>query len=441
VRDFAVSDSPAVQEQLDRLAALSLPQGRLGLGPVRELLSRLGDPHKAMPPVFHIAGTNGKGSTSAFLVAMLRAGGKRVHQFSSPHLVRYNERIRLANELVGDEMLADLLREVLDAGADIGASFFEITTVAAFLGFARVEADACVVEVGLGGRFDATNVIEHPAIGGIASLGLDHERFLLAEEEGAPTHPMARIAFEKAGIVKPGVPVATQSYGPEAQSEIERAARVAGSALHMRGLDWDATAAEAIEYRDRHGALTLPLPALPGAFQIDNAALAVAMLRHQDRVTVSAGAMAQGIREAQWPARLQWLSAGPLTALAPDARVLLDGGHNPDAGRVLGDYLATLDRPIHAVGAMLAAKDAAGFIAPVAAHLASFTAVPLPGHDAFTAADLARIAAEAGVGRTGTAASVGDALRALEGAAGTVLICGSLYLAGEVLRANGELPA
>ncbi|WP_066552772.1 bifunctional folylpolyglutamate synthase/dihydrofolate synthase [Croceicoccus bisphenolivorans] len=439
MRDFAVSDSPAVQEQLDRLAALSLPQGRLGLDPVRELLARLGDPHRAMPPAFHIAGTNGKGSTSAFLVAMLRAGGKRVHQFTSPHLVRYNERIRLANELVDDATLADLLREVLDAGEDIGASFFEITTAAAFLGFSRVEADACVIEVGLGGRFDASNVIEHPAACGIASLGLDHERFLLAPEEGTPAHPMARIAFEKAGIVKPGCPVVTQAYGPDAQDQIERAARIAGAPLHMRGADWQASAGATIEYSDRHGSLTLPLPALPGAFQADNAALAVAILRHQDRVTVPAQAIADGIAEARWPARLQWLPEGPLTALVPESKVLLDGGHNPDAGQVLADYLATLDAPIHAVGAMLAAKDAHGFLAPFAYRLASYTAVSLSGHEAYAPADLAAIAARAGVGKTGTAPSLETALSAID-TAGIVLICGSLYLAGEVLRINGPLP-
>ncbi|MDR7103482.1 folylpolyglutamate synthase/dihydrofolate synthase family protein [Croceicoccus sp. BE223] len=439
MRDFATSDSPAVQAQLDRLAALSLPQGRLGLGPVRELLARLGDPHLSLPPVFHIAGTNGKGSTSAFLVAMLQAGGHRVHQYTSPHLVRYNERIRLADRLIGDAMLADLLREVLDAGADIGASFFEITTVAAFLGFARVPADACVIEVGLGGRFDATNVIVHPACCGIASLGIDHERFLLAPEDGAPTHPMARIAFEKSGIVKPGAPLVTQRYGPEAQSEIERAARVAGAPLHMRGQDWHADADLALEYRDRDGALTLPLPALPGAFQGDNAALAIAMLRHQDRVIVSARAMAEGLRHARWPARLQWLPDGPLTRLAPHARVLLDGGHNPDAGRVLADYLASLDGPIHAVGAMLAAKDARGFLAPFGDRLASFTAVPLASHEAFAPVDLAAIAADAGVPHTHTADSIEHALSAIE-TDGTILVCGSLYLAGEVLRANGPLP-
>lgn len=440
MRDFAVSDDAAVQAQLDRLAALSLPQGRLGLETVRELLARVGDPHLSLPPVFHVAGTNGKGSTCAFLVAMLRAHGLAVHQYSSPHLVRYNERIRLANALVGDAMLAELLREVLDAGEDLGASFFEVTTAAAFLGFARVPADACVVEVGLGGRFDATNVIPRPAACGIASLGLDHERFLLAPDADAPAHPMARIAFEKAGIVKPGVPVVTQAYGAQATDQIERAARLAGAPLHMRGDGWSASLGATLDYEDRHGALTLPPPALPGAFQADNAALAIAMLRHQDRVTVSREAMAQGLAGARWPARLQWLPDGPLTRLAQGSRVLLDGGHNPDAGAALADYIDGLEGPIHAVSAMLAAKDAAGFLGPFAGRLASLTAIPLPpGHEALAPTDLARIAGDVGIARTEIAGSLEQALGQVPPGS-TALICGSLYLAGEVLRANGPLP-
>lgn len=437
MRDFAISESPAVQKQLDRLAALSLPQGRIGLGPVRELLSRLGDPHLSLPPVFHIAGTNGKGSTSAFLRAMLEAGGLRVHQFTSPHLVRYNERIRLAGDLISDDALADSLKEVLDTGEDIGASFFEITTAAAFLAFARTPADACVIEVGLGGRFDATNVIDHPACCAIASLGMDHERFLLAPEDGAPSHPLARIAFEKAGIVKPGCPVVTQAYPPEAQSEIERAAMVAGAPLHMRGADWDMTAADFIAYRDRHGELTLPLPTLPGAFQATNAALAVAMIRHQDHVSVTSEAMAQGIRAARWPARLQWLGNGPLTA--GGARILLDGGHNPDAARVISDYLAGLGEPVHVVVAMLEAKDAKGYLEPLSPHLASLTAIPVPdGHEGHAPTALAAIASDLGIASS-HAPSLEEALRAVPAGA-PVLVGGSLYLAGEVLRANGEVP-
>ncbi|HVQ25095.1 MAG TPA: bifunctional folylpolyglutamate synthase/dihydrofolate synthase, partial [Planctomycetota bacterium] len=331
---------PAVQAQLDRLAALSLPQGRLGLETIRELLALLGDPQKHLPPVFHVAGTNGKGSTCAYLRAMLEAEGLTVHTAIKPHLVRYNERIRIAGELVSDEELAALLKEVLDTAEDLGASFFEVTTAATFLAFARHPADACIIEVGLGGRFDATNVLEQPAVCGIATLGIDHEAFLLVPEDGVPEDPTCRIAFEKAGIARPGSPLVTQAYAEDVELEIERRAGLAGAPLHMRRHDWWAEVAETIEYRDRHGELTLPLPQLPGRHQGDNAALAVAMLRHQDRVSVSPAAMAEGIRAARWPARLQLLGAGPLTALAPGREVWLDGGHNADAGLAIGRHFA-----------------------------------------------------------------------------------------------------
>jgi dihydrofolate synthase / folylpolyglutamate synthase len=439
MRDFAVSDDPRVQAQLDRLEALSVPQGRLGLDAIRALLDRIGNPQNTMPPAFHIAGTNGKGSTSAFLRFMLEADGKRVHQFTSPHLVRYNERIRLAGTMISDDALATLLAEVIDAGENVGASFFEVTTAAAFLAFSRTPADACVIEVGLGGRFDASNVLARPAVCGIATLGMDHERFLLAPDDSAPAHPMARIAFEKAGIAKQGVPMVTQAYGPEAADAIAAIAASKGCPLHMRGEDWDAVSNDTIDYRDRHGELALPMPALPGAHQADNAALAVAMLRHQDRVTVSPAAMVQGIENARWPARLQWLSDGPLTALAAPVRVLLDGGHNPDAARVLAAYLAALDRKPHAICAMLDNKDAHGFLTPLAPHLAGLTAVPIPGHACHPPEYLAKIAADLGLA-SGTALSVEDALTRVTGTDTPVLICGSLYLAGRVLRANGELP-
>ena len=292
--DFATSADPAVQRQLDRLAALSVPQGRLGLGTIRALLERLGNPHLRLPPVFHVAGTNGKGSTCAFLRATLEADGKRVHATTSPHLVRYNERIRVAGRLIEDARLAELLAEVLDAGEELAPSFFEVTIAAAFVEFAGVPADACVIEVGLGGRFDATNVIEDPAICGIAALGIDHERFLLAPEEGVPSEPLARIAFEKAGIVKPGRPVVALSYPEGAFLEVERAAMAAGAPLAVKGRDWDGSAELAgLHYRDRHGELALPAPTLPGPHQIENAALAIAMLRHQDVVSVSREAMAE----------------------------------------------------------------------------------------------------------------------------------------------------
>ena len=440
MRDFAVSDDPRVQAQLDRLEALSVPQGRLGLDAIRVLLDRLGNPHRAMPPAFHIAGTNGKGSTSAFLRFMLEAGGKRVHQFTSPHLVRYNERIRLAGELISDEALADLLAEVIDAGENVGASFFEVTTAASFLAFSRVPADVCVIEVGLGGRFDASNILEHPAACGIATLGMDHERFLLAPDESAPSEPMARIAFEKAGIAKPGVPLVTQAYGPQAADSIAVVAAAKGCPLHMRGADWEAIAAEcSLQYRDRHGELTLPLPNLSGSHQADNAALAVAMLRYQDVVSVDNAALAEGIRNANWPARLQWLCDGPLTALVKPGRILLDGGHNPDAARALAGFLATLEHRPHAICAMLDNKAARGFLSPLAPYLASLTAVPIPGHACHPPEYLVEVASELGI-QASVALSVGQALAGMKTSRSPVLICGSLYLAGMVLRANGEFP-
>ncbi|MGB5777589.1 MAG: folylpolyglutamate synthase/dihydrofolate synthase family protein [Allopontixanthobacter sediminis] len=425
--DFAQSADPAVQRQLDRLAALSLPQGRFGLETIHVLMDRLGNPHRQLPPVFHVAGTNGKGSTCAFLRAMLEAQGLSVHMATSPHLVRYNERIRIAGKLIGDALLADLLAEVLDQSDDLAPSFFEVTIAATFLAFSRTPADACVVEVGLGGRFDATNVIEHPAACGIAALGIDHERFLLAPEDGAPEIPLARIAFEKAGIAKADCPLVTFNYPHEAQEEIKRAAEKAGAVLAMRGRDWDVSAIAGLEYRDKLGDLTLPLPTLPGQHQMQNAALAVAMLRHQDAVEVSSDAMAEGIRTATWPARLQRLSPGPLAA---EREVWLDGGHNPSAGEALQQHFA--GQRLHLIIGMLANKDPAAIIEPLARETASLTAVPVPQHDCHSRAAFGLRAVHA--------ADVPAAVAALPDDDLPVLIAGSLYLAGEVLRLNRELP-
>lgn len=433
MKDFAVSDSPRVQAQLDRLGRLTLPQGRLSLAPTRELLARLGNPHRALPPVFHVAGTNGKGSTCAYLRAILEADGRTVHAATKPHLVRYNERIRIAGKLIDDDLLAELLKEVLDAGEDLGPSFFEVTTAATFLAFARIPADACVIETGLGGRLDATNVLEEPAVCGIATLGLDHEAFLLAPEEGTPAEPLARIAFEKASIAKPGVPLVTQSYPAVAAAEVARTAARLGAPLFLRGRDWFADAAGSIAYRDQMGELALPLPAMLGRHQSDNAALAVAMLRHQQTVQVSHAAMGKGIVHARWPARLQRLGEGPLTALLPGRTIWLDGGHNPDAGLAIAAHFT--GSPLHLVVGMLAGKDPAAIVAPLRGRLASLSVVPVPGHashgpDAFaSAADIEALAMP----------DVPTALAAIPGP-GEVLIAGSLYLAGEVLRANEEIP-
>jgi len=428
MRDFGRSDDPRVQAQLDRLAALSLPQGRLGLETIRALMERLGNPHRQLPPVFHVAGTNGKGSTCAFLRAMLEAQGYRVHVTTSPHLVRYNERIRLAGELISDAMLADVLAEVLDAGEDLGPSFFEVTIAAAFLAFSRTPADVCVVEVGMGGRFDATNVLEPEALAacGIAALGLDHERFLLAPEDGVPKEPMARIAFEKAGIAKKGVPLVAMNNGEKPNREIALVAERVGAVLFAHNKDWYIGSQSGF-FEDKRGELDLPSPSLVGEHQMTNAGLAAAMLRAQTRIAVSDDAMLEGVRAARWPARMQRLGAGPLTGTRA---VWLDGGHNPDAGAALGEHFAG-QRVLLVIG-MIESKDPAAVIGPLAGSLASVSAVPVPGHDWHPASAFGPAARPA--------LDVPSAMAMLPEDGLPVLIAGSLYLAGEVLRRNAELP-
>lgn len=434
LKDFAISDNPRVQAQLDRLGALSLPSGRLGLEVIHELLARLGNPHRALPPVFHVAGTNGKGSTCAYLRTMLEAQGLTVHAATKPHLVRYNERIRIAGKLISDDLLADLLKEVLDLGHDLSPSFFEVTTAATFLAFHRIPADACVIEVGLGGRFDATNVLDGQAACGIATLGIDHKEFLLAPEAGVPADPLCRIAFEKAGIARPGVPLVTQSYPAKVTKTVIDHAMKVGARTAIRDLDWFAEVDGEIRFQDRQGEIIQPLPPLAGRHQADNAALAVAMLRHQDRVQVSPEAMAQGIRATRWPARLQFLGNGPLTALVPGRRVWLDGGHNADAGLAIARFFDQAS-PLHLITGMLANKDPAAIVAPLKGQLLSLSVVPAPGHEAHRPED---IAAHADL-PVRAFDCVAAALKALP-PTGDVLIAGSLYLAGEVLRLNREFP-
>ena len=380
---------------------------------------------------------------------MLEAQGLTVHTATKPHLVRYNERIRIAGKLIEDELLAALLEEVLDAGEDLSPSFFEVTAAAAFLAFARIPADACIIEVGLGGRFDATNVLERPAVCGIASLGIDHEAFLLRPEESVPTVPMERIAFEKASIAKQGVPLVTQNYGIDVAKVIRTISRATSAPMVMRGVHWWSQAGETIEYGDARGMLSLPLPSLAGAHQADNAALAVAMLRHQDSIAVSPEAMAVGVRATKWSARLQSLGRGPLTDSAPEVdEIWLDGGHNPDAARAIADFFATSEewrKPFIIIG-MLANKDAEAFIRLLAPVAGAIFGVPIPGNEHHLPSDLARLAQEAGIASVGTAPDVSTALaiinrrgRPSDGRP-PVLIAGSLYLAGEVLRLNRELP-
>ena len=432
--DHATSTSPAVQTQLDRLAALSPGADILGLKRIAALLHRLGDPHLALPPVLHVAGTNGKGSTCAFLRAAIEAAGHSVHVYSSPHLVRFNERIRIAGRLIDDDALAALLAEVLDVAGDICPSFFEVTTAAAFLAFARTPAAATIVEVGLGGRLDATNVIEQPLVTGIAALGIDHEAFL---GRGAVT-----IAGEKAGIAKRGVPLVTMAYAAPSRARIAAVAAAAGAPVLARGRDWTSETARAtMRYADAGFSVVTPRPRLVGAHQSRNLALAIAMLRHQGALSFPEAAYHAAADWATWRARMQRLSPGPLAALLPEGSELwLDGAHNPSAAAPVARALRSIAkrRPTTLVLGMLANKDAAGVLRLLAPSVSRVIAVPVPGHEHHAPAHLASLARGFGV-RSDTADTPAAALRRID-EAGVVLIAGSLYLAGEALVANHELP-
>jgi dihydrofolate synthase/folylpolyglutamate synthase len=427
--DFARSTNPQVQAQLDRLSKLSPAGDRLGLERISALLERLGRPQDALPPVFHVAGTNGKGSTVAFLRAALEASGHSVHVFTSPHLVRFNERIRIAGRLIEDGELAETLATVIDAGVGIEPSFFEVATAAAFVSFARTPADACILEVGLGGRLDATNVIERPLITGIANLALDHQQFL---GNGLPD-----IAGEKAAIAKAGVPLVTQLYPPAIGARIGEIAQERGASWLPRGGAWDAIARQGkLRYRDEQGVLDLPLPRLPGRHQAMNAALAIAMLRHQDALRVPPSALSAAMGWADWPARLQRLAPGPLIG---NREVWLDGGHNPSAARQIAIFARhQFDEPLHIVFASLATKDPPGMLEPFKGIAAHVHAVPIPDHACFTPSDLVEIAGELGFAADAHD-SVAEALNLIP-PDDRVLIFGSLYLAGAVLAANDQVP-
>ncbi|MDX3910904.1 MAG: folylpolyglutamate synthase/dihydrofolate synthase family protein [Sphingobium sp.] len=436
--DNATSTDPAVQAQLDRLWSLSPGADVLGLERVTQLLERIGNPHLSLPPVFHVAGTNGKGSTCAFLRAALEADGKSVHVFTSPHLVRFNERIRINGALISDAMLADYLEHVLDHADGIGASFFEVTTAVAFLSFAQHPADACIIEVGLGGRLDATNVLRSPAVCGIAQLGIDHQAFL--------GNTLSEIAAEKAGIAKPGVPLVTARYSTSLSPVIEAAATSAQAKWLPMGSQWDAAVyRERLHYRDALGKLDLPLPRLPGPHQPMNAALAIAMLRHQDALPVTEAALKVAPLWAQWPARLQRLDSGPLVDALPEgSTVWLDGGHNAAAGEMLGKFLNSLPpagQPLHLIVGMLANKDVDAFLAPLKGKVAHIHALPVPGHDHHGTDRFGAVAHswnidfsahEEATQAMGAIAAAGQPAR--------ILIAGSLYLAGDVLQRNDQLP-
>lgn len=402
----------------------------LTLDRVHRLLAALDHPERRLPPVIHLAGTNGKGSTQAMIRAGLEAGGDAVHAYTSPHLARFHERIRLAGELISEPALTALLDECVAANGADTITFFEITTCAAFLAFSRVKADWTLLEVGLGGRLDATNVVEKPALTIITPVSIDHQQYL--------GETLPEIAAEKAGIIKRGVPCVVGPQEEAGLAVIEARAARLGAALFVHGQHWHVWEERGrLVFQDERGLLDLPLPNLPGPHQVQNAGAAIAALRALGRDEAACEA---AVTRAFWPARMQRLRTGPLAASAPGVELWLDGGHNPAGGEAVAATLARMPpRETHLICGMLNTKDVRGYMRPLAPRAARLWAVSIPGEPNTLPAEVTRDAArEAGMVAK-AAGSVADALAAITQAnpQARVLICGSLYLAGQVLKDNG----
>ena len=412
----------------------------LGLERIERLLKRLGSPETKLPPLVHVAGTNGKGSLVAYLRAMAEAAGYRVHVYTSPHLVRFNERIRVASELIEDDVLDELLTECEEANGDTPISFFDITTALAFLAFSRVPAELGIIEVGMGGRFDSTNVIE-PVLSAITPVGYDHTGFLGDKLEG--------IAWEKAGILKRATPAVIGRQREISAQVIETEAAKLAAPLFRMGREWQVIPQEAgFRYESDLLTLDLPAPALIGAHQIDNAATAIACIERlrAARFDIGDTAIRTGLASVEWPARLQRLTTGPLSSsLPPGCELWLDGGHNEVCGIVLGRMAAEWAKepaalPLYLIFAMQTTKDASGFLRPLARYATAARAIPFPeGHAAYTPQEACAKAADVGLD-CAPANDIGAALEdllATQPAPMRILICGSLYVAGEVLVRNG----
>jgi dihydrofolate synthase / folylpolyglutamate synthase len=415
---------------LERMMSLHPKVMDLTLDRVWRLLDALGNPQNDLPPVIHIAGTNGKGSTQAMIRAGLEAAGNTVHAYTSPHLARFHERIRVAGELISEPDLTALLDECYVANNGETITYFEITTCAALLAFARTPADYTLLEVGLGGRLDATNIPEKPALTVITPISIDHEQFL--------GNTLAKIAAEKAGIIKRGVPCVVGPQPEEAMEVIEDIAGRLGAPLLAYGQHWHVGSEhERLVFQDETGLLDLPLPVLPGAHQVQNAGAALAALRF---LQAAEAAHEAAMTQASWPARMQRLKTGPLIDAAPNGEIWLDGGHNAAAGKALAAVLNSMpQRPTHLICGMLNTKDVSGYMRPLADQAIGLTAVSIPGEINTLPADATASAAQS-VGLTAaTAESVIAGLRDIVATTpeARVLICGSLYLAGAVLRENG----
>ncbi len=423
---------------LERLLELHPKIIDLDLTRMQRILALLGHPERTLPPTVHVAGTNGKGSTLAYLRSILEAAGLKVHCYTSPHLVKFHERIRIAGSLISDGELAELLAECERANAGAPITFFEITTAAAFLAFARTPADYLLLEVGLGGRLDATNVIAHPVATAITAIDYDHQQYL--------GDTLTSIAHEKAGILERGVPCVVGLQSDEALVEIERVGDRVRAPLAIANRDWQVFEQHGrLIFQDERGLLDLPLPQLQGRHQIDNAGTAIAVIRAVEDLRIAEAHIAHGLKNATWPARMQRLGQGALRSFVPhDAELWLDGGHNPSAGRVLAQAFSDLNervsRPLVLVWGMLNTKDAGKFIAPFAGLAHRVVTLAIPGEPNAIAADtLASLARDNDISAE-TASSLQDALRqASTGAqAPRILICGSLYLAGHVLAAHAN---
>jgi len=433
-------NTPDIHLQVDaallRLSGLYPKLIDLSLGRMHRLLADLDNPQERLPSVIHVAGTNGKGSTCAIMRAILEAAGYTVHVYTSPHLVRFSERIRLAGALIDENLLLALLEHVENANAGKPITFFEVTTAVAFLAFARVPADVVILETGLGGRFDATNVIAKPAVTALSSISMDHMQYL--------GETLALIAGEKAAIMKPGVPCVCVAQEPDAAAVIASAAADMGAPLKVQNAAWHIVEeGGALVFNGERNVWKTPLPSLPGRHQIGNAGLALAALE-QSQIAIPTFALRSGMRQIEWPARAQRLRQGPLVAALPASWELwLDGGHNAGGGAAVAQLAADMwsDAPLHLICGMLSTKVSDDYLRPLAQRAASFTAVPITSSDTgLPPDDLAASAQRVGFSDVAVAESPGAGLklilsRAQQGRA-RVLICGSLYLAGDVLKSN-----
>lgn len=424
-----MSVSARIASLLDALNHPSLPGIELSLGRMEALLAALGNPEQRLPPVIHLAGTNGKGSTQAFLGAIYKAAGYRVHAYTSPHLVRFNERIVVAGEEISDDALLPLLERVYACVQQCPATFFEATTALAMLAFAEHPADVVLLEVGLGGRLDATNVIAQPMATIITPISFDHMEFL--------GDSLTRIAAEKAGIIKPQVPCISGAQVAEVQALLSMTAQQRQAPFWGHGEGWRFLAnAEGITVTCGQATWDLPLPSLQGEHQAHNAALASVVVRICHTLPVQDAAMAEGIAQARWPGRLQLLTRGPLVETwGARGAVVLDGAHNVAGAEALASWLAAQKQPVTLVCGMMQRKDAAAFLKPLASCISHFIAVPIAGEACYSPEALTSIAASVGMLRV--SAGQLDRLAFEQQEPGILLITGSLFLAGEVLRRHG----